>query len=194
MDTATDEQWAAVARAERERDVAGAVLDLLRMLAGVTEGFAVDQLEHSLQTAHRAESAGADDELVVAALCHDIGKIIPNSRHAAIAADLLAPYVRPDVAAVVRAHGVFQRRYTYRHQGGRPDARRRYRHERWYGLAVQFSDEWDQAAFDPTCATPALDAYEDRVRRVFSHPRYAADTHCSRLRQWTRGAVARVVH
>ena len=37
---------------------------------------AVSQLQHALQCAHLAECSGAPDELVVAALLHDIGHLI----------------------------------------------------------------------------------------------------------------------
>lgn len=39
-------------------------------------GEPVTQLEHALQTAYLAEQAGADDELVTAALLHDIGHLL----------------------------------------------------------------------------------------------------------------------
>ncbi|KAE8443034.1 hypothetical protein EG329_002428 [Mollisiaceae sp. DMI_Dod_QoI] len=37
----------------------------------------ISQLEHSLQCAHSASKSGADDELVLAALLHDIGQFLP---------------------------------------------------------------------------------------------------------------------
>lgn len=40
------------------------------------EGEGVTQLEHALQSAHRAELAGAPPELVCAALLHDIGHLL----------------------------------------------------------------------------------------------------------------------
>ncbi|KAF2102469.1 Phosphonoacetate hydrolase [Rhizodiscina lignyota] len=40
-------------------------------------GEAVSQLEHSLQTAYLAQQAGADDETVLGALLHDVGRFIP---------------------------------------------------------------------------------------------------------------------
>ncbi|KUJ10170.1 Phosphonoacetate hydrolase [Mollisia scopiformis] len=43
-------------------------------------GEKVSQLEHSLQTAHLARKAGADDETVLGALLHDVGRFIPQSR------------------------------------------------------------------------------------------------------------------
>ncbi|KAJ5912588.1 hypothetical protein N7504_001471 [Penicillium tannophilum] len=40
-------------------------------------GESISQLEHCLQAANQAREAGARDELVIAALLHDIGQIIP---------------------------------------------------------------------------------------------------------------------
>ncbi|KAJ5775004.1 uncharacterized protein N7511_000015 [Penicillium nucicola] len=40
-------------------------------------GESISQLEHCLQAAHQAQKAGARDELVIAALLHDIGQIVP---------------------------------------------------------------------------------------------------------------------
>ncbi|KAJ5927304.1 hypothetical protein N7516_009077, partial [Penicillium verrucosum] len=40
-------------------------------------GESISQLEHCLQAAHQAHKADAHDELVIAALLHDIGQIIP---------------------------------------------------------------------------------------------------------------------
>ncbi|KAJ5513125.1 hypothetical protein N7463_002677 [Penicillium fimorum] len=40
-------------------------------------GESISQLEHCLQAAHQAHKADARDELVIAALLHDIGQIIP---------------------------------------------------------------------------------------------------------------------
>ena len=41
-------------------------------------GEPVTQTEHALQTAWRAEQAGADDELITAALLHDIGHLLQD--------------------------------------------------------------------------------------------------------------------
>lgn len=43
-------------------------------------GEAISQLEHSLQAAALAKDAGADDETVVAALLHDVGRFIPSAK------------------------------------------------------------------------------------------------------------------
>jgi len=167
MADASPAQWDLLATAQRRVPTVDRVMALLRLADTRRDGFAVSQLTHCLQTASRAERDGADDEMVVAALCHDIGKAIPHSDHGAIAAIILRPHVRRDVAEVIRTHAAFQRRYTYAYLGGSADERRRYRHHRWYALAEQFS-EWDQASFDPAYDTLPLSHFEERLRRVLS--------------------------
>ena len=173
MDVSTAEQWAVIGRetAEAQPEVADHVLDLLRSLDGMVMGFAVDQLTHCLQTATLAEQAGADDEWVVAALCHDVGKAVSVFNHPAIAAEILRPYVRDEVYESIRAHQDFQGRHYYHHFGGDPDAREQYRDEPWFAAAARFADEWDQVAFDPEGETFSLEHFEPRVRAVFARPR-----------------------
>ncbi len=172
MDESTAEQWAEIGREtfEHQGRSADRVLGMLASLAEITDGFAVDQLTHSLQTATRAERAGADDEMVVASLCHDIGKAVSIPNHPVISAEILKCYVRDDVYQVIRAHQDFQGRHYYHHFGGNPDAREQYRGQPWFALAEQFADDWDQAAFDPAYDTLPLEHFEARVREVFAHP------------------------
>ena len=110
---------------------------------------AIDQLQHSLQTASRAVRSGASEELVVAALCHDIGTGISYENHAAIAAEMLRPFVSGEVYQIVRTHQDFQRAHYHERFGRSRRARRHYTKERWFREAERFSDEWDQASFDP---------------------------------------------
>jgi putative nucleotidyltransferase with HDIG domain len=42
-------------------------------------GEAISQVDHSLQAAALAKDAGSDDETVLAALLHDIGRFIPSA-------------------------------------------------------------------------------------------------------------------
>jgi predicted HD phosphohydrolase len=174
MDESTAEQWAVIG-AETMRNqprVADEVLAMLERLEGITDGFATNQLVHALQTATLAERAGADEEMIVASLCHDIGKLISVFGHPEIAAAILRPYVRDDVYQAIRAHQDFQGRHYYAHFGGNPNARDQYRDEPWYALAEQFADEWDQIAFDPNYDTLPLDHFEERVRKVFAQGRF----------------------
>jgi predicted HD phosphohydrolase len=172
MDVSTGDQWAqiGVETVKNQSRVADRVLALLGSLSEVVDGFAVDQLTHCLQTATRAEQAGADDELVVASLCHDIGKAVSVPNHPRIAAEILRPYVRPEVTAAILAHQDFQGRHYYAHFNMDPNLRDRYRDEPWYDLAEQFADEWDQKSFDPDFPTETLAHFEPKVRAVFANP------------------------
>jgi predicted HD phosphohydrolase len=172
MDESTEAEWAVIINehVEHQGRVAEGVLDLLRSLATITDGFAVDQLTHCLQTAAYAEAAGADEELIVASLCHDVGKAISVPNHPRIAAEILRPYVRDEVYLMIAAHQDFQGRHYFAHLGLDPDAREQYRGAPWFDLAATFADEWDQIAFDPEGPTPPLEHFEPMVRRVFAHP------------------------
>jgi predicted HD phosphohydrolase len=173
MDTSTAEQWAVIGveTAKNQGRVADRVLAMLRSLADITDGFSTDQLTHCLQTATLAERAGADDEVVVASLCHDIGKAVSVPGHPEIAAAILKPYVRPEVHTMILVHQDFQGRHYYGHFGGDPDARNKHRDgmtEDEWRLAEQFADEWDQKAFDPAYDTLPLEHFEPKVRQVFA--------------------------
>ena len=55
--------------------------------------YQISRLQHSLQTATRAEKDGADEETIVCALLHDIGDVISPSNHSQVSAALLRPYI-----------------------------------------------------------------------------------------------------
>jgi predicted HD phosphohydrolase len=172
MDESTAEQWAVIGKEtfEHQDRVADSVLALLRSLATITDGFAVDQLTHSLQTATRAERAGADDEVVFASLLHDIGKAVSVPNHPEIAAAIIKPYVSSDTYNMIRAHQDFQGRHYYHHFGGNPDARAQYEGQPWFDLAARFADDWDQVAFDPDYDTLPLEHFEPLVRARCAKP------------------------
>jgi predicted HD phosphohydrolase len=178
MDESTAAQWAVIgAETMQHQDrVAERVLGMLRSLSEITDGFAVDQLTHSLQTATRAERAGADDEVVVASLCHDIGKAVSVPNHPGIAAAILRPYVRDEVYKTILVHQDFQGKHYYAHFGGDPDAREKHRDAltpEEFALAERFADDWDQVAFDPAYDTLPLEHFEPLVREVFAQARFA---------------------
>ncbi len=181
MDESTAEQWAVIGRetAANQARVADSILAMLRSLASVTDGFATDQLTHCLQTATLAEQAGADEELVVASLCHDVGKAVSVPNHAAIAAEMLKPYVRPDVYWMLKVHQDFQGKHYYHHFGGNPDAREQYVGHPAFDMTATFTDDWDQVAFDPDYPTLPLEHFEPMVRRVFGRMSAAIPTSTS---------------
>src|SRR4051812_6376019 len=122
MDESSPEEWGVIGveHTKLQTQVADNVLDMLRSLKNLVGGFATDQLTHCLQTATRAERDGADEEMVLASLCHDIGKAISVPNHPGIAAEILKPYVREEVYGMIKAHQDFQGRHYYAHFGGDP--------------------------------------------------------------------------
>lgn len=161
---------------QRQSTMPQIVLGLLAQLEEQVDGFAVNQLHHGLQTATRAERAGASEEMIVAALCHDIGKVISNENHPAIAAEILKPYVSRETYEIIRTHQDFQGRHYYALMGRDPEERRRYAAEPWYQMAERFTDEWDQTSFDPEYDTLPLSHFEPMLHRIFARPKaYAAD-------------------
>ena len=99
------------------------VLAQFRALAGSLTGYKVDRLEHSLQTATRAYRDGADEDMVIAALLHDIGDLLSPYNHSEMAAAVLRPYVSEKTYWIVRHHGLFQElllRPSYRRRPQRP--------------------------------------------------------------------------
>lgn len=144
------------------------ILDALRALDNSLGGYRVTRLEHSLQTATRAEADGADDDMVAGALLHDLGDVLAPVNHADYAAAILRPYVREEVTWIVAHHDVFQMYYYAQHTGGDPHLRNKYRDYRWFDACANFCEHWDQASFDPDYPTLPLAHFEPLVRRVFS--------------------------
>jgi predicted HD phosphohydrolase len=175
MDQGSVEDWMVIAQESvpYQEQVAERILGMLRTLDGFAGGFGVSQLTHALQTATLAERAGAPDDLVVGALCHDVGKAVSLANHPAIAAEIIKPYVSEETYQIVRTHQDFQGRHYYAYLGKDPELRTTHQDQPWYAAAERFTDEWDQAAFDPAYDTLPLEHFEPLVRRVFGEVKIA---------------------
>ena len=169
MDDSNRDQWLAIGKAtmELQTEVPKRILSMLRDLEHVRGGFGVDQLHHALQTATMARRANASDELVLISLCHDIGKAISIPNHAAIGAEIVRPYVSKDAYEIMRTHQFFQGRHYFQHFGASTSMRDKFRDEPWFAQAEQFTDEWDQAAFDPSYPVLPLAEFEPLVTQFF---------------------------
>ena len=154
--------------ADFSKGTADRVLTMLRDLAGSLSGYKIDRLEHSLQCASRAYRDRADEELVVAALLHDIGDLLSPFNHSELAAAVLRPYVSEKTHWIVLHHGLFQSYYYAHHTGGDRNARDAYRDHPWYQDTVEFCHRWDQSSFDPDYESLPLEFFEPMVRRIFS--------------------------
>lgn len=172
MDEGRVEEWMVIGEevTRRQARMPEIIKAMLARLEEQVDGFAVNQLVHGLQTATRALRDGASEEMVVAALCHDIGKVISVENHPAIAAEILKPYVSRETYEIVRTHQDFQGRHYYALLGKDPEARRQYAGQPWYEAAKRFTDEWDQTSFDPDYDTLPLSFFEPMIDRVFSRP------------------------
>jgi predicted HD phosphohydrolase len=146
------------------------VLESLRKLDHSLEGYPVSRLGHSLQAATRALRDNADEELIVAALIHDIGDELAPYNHAEVAAGILRPYVRPEVTWIVAQHALFQNYYYVHHFGGDRNARDRLRDHPWYEACAHFCAAWDQCSFDPDYSSESLATFEPLLHRIFARP------------------------
>ena len=169
MDLSTREQWQHIGEEtmREQSNVPGSILAMLQKLEGIYGGFGVSQLHHALQTATMAKRDNASDEMVLAALCHDIGKSISIPNHGEISASILRKYVSSDVHQIILTHQDFQGRHYYEYFGQPSNLRENYRNEPWFARAEQFTDEWDQAAFDPKYPVLPLSEFAPLVRQFF---------------------------
>ena len=147
------------------------VLAHLQMLKGDFGGFAVDRLEHSLQTATRAHKDGRDEEYVVCALLHDIGDLLGTFNHAELGAAILKPFISEQNYFMLQNHGVFQGYYFFHHIGLDRDAREAFRDSEHFEYTAQFCHLYDQSSFDPEYESYPLEFFEPMVRRVMARPR-----------------------
>ena len=175
MTESTMEDWAAIGRAaqgHRGQHV-DQIVNHLNLLKGDTGGFAVDRLEHSLQTATRAHQAGQDEEYVVCALVHDIGDMLLPASHAELGAAILKPYISERNFWMMEKHGIFQGYYFFHHLGLDRDMRDAYRGHPDFEYTAQFCHLYDQNSFDPTYDSMPLDAFVPMMRRVMETPKHS---------------------
>jgi predicted HD phosphohydrolase len=170
MDEGTAEDYAYLNRLEDAFVAAlpDRLLAALIALENSLAGYRVNRLEHSLQTATRAEADGADIEMIVGALIHDLGDDIAPLNHSQLAAAIIRPYVRAEVAWVIEHHGVFQMYYYGDAMGIDKNARDLYRDHPWFDSCVRFCGQWDQMAFDPAYDSKPLAYFEPMLREIFS--------------------------
>jgi len=173
MADGTAQEYAFLHRHEREyaADLPGRLVAALRQLDASFSGYRVSRLEHSLQSASRAEAAGEPEEMVAAALLHDIGDVLAPLSHSELAAAILRPYVSERTHWIIAHHGLFQMYYYAHHTGGDRHARERYRDHPWYHDCVHFCENYDQNCFDPEYPSKPLSHFIPMLERVFAKPR-----------------------
>lgn len=173
MEDGTREEYALLSELESHtiRTLPERLMEALGQLDGSLEGYRVSRLEHSLQSATRAYEAGEDEEMVVAALLHDIGDVLAPASHSEMAAAILRPYVSERVHWIIRHHGLFQSYYYAHHYDQDRFARDRHKDHPWYQDCVDFCANYDQNCFDPDFPSKPLAFFRPMVERVMSNPR-----------------------
>lgn len=147
------------------------ILAHLKLLDGDFGGFPVSRLEHSLQTATRAQRAGKDEEYVVCALLHDVGDTLGAFNHPDIAAAILKPFVSEANHWMVEKHGVFQGYYFFHYIGLDRDLREAYRGHPHFEHCAEFCLQFDQPAFLGNYDTLPLEAFVPMLHRVLDRPK-----------------------
>ena len=149
---------------------------IIKFMSGLTitlEGYKINRLEHSLQTATRALNDKADNEMIVAALLHDIGDELAPLNHSEYAAAVLKPYVSEKTFWIIEKHGEFQMYYYAHHLGGNKNQRDKYKGHKYYKETVDFCENWDQKSFDPNFKSLSLKEFEPLVKKIFSRKPYS---------------------
>jgi predicted HD phosphohydrolase len=172
--------------------------DLFALLAGGADmldsadeaGNAVDQLRHGLQCAAVLQADGADDELVVAGLFHDIAHLVPDDFHVAdhetVGAELVRPLLGDRVAELIALHVPAKRylaateayelsagsAFSLEVQGGamKPDEAAAFAALPHAAGAIALRRA-DEKAKDPTVMSEPLDSWRPLVGTVHDHDR-----------------------
>ena len=170
MKDGTKEDYDLLSKYEEKfsKDLPDRVLEALKNLDSSVDGYQVTRLEHSLQSATRAEKDGADEEMVVATLIHDIGDNLAPHNHSQLVASVLRPYVSEKIYWIILHHGIFQEYYYAHHIGRDRNARDKFKDHPNYQDAVDFCEKWDQKSFDPNYESYSLEYFEPKVRKLFS--------------------------
>src|SRR3984957_20651717 len=171
MQDGTAEEFALIQAGEAEyaRTLPVRVLDAVRALeTGGAPRYAINRLEHSLQSATRAERDGKPVDYVVAALVHDIGDSLAPYSHGSYAAAVLRPFVAEELCWIVSHHPVFQLHYYGAKTGDDVNAREAHRGHPWFAATVEFCERYDENCFDPDYDWLPLEHFAPAVEKVFS--------------------------
>ncbi len=173
MSESTQQDWDTI-MGEQLKFMAGLaerILAHMRLLDADYGGFAVDRLQHCLQTAELAAEDGQDEEYVVCALLHDIGDTLGSTNHADVGAAILKPFVSEENHWMVKHHGIFQGYNFFHFIGMDRNMRDQFKSSPHYGRTEEFIAKYDNPAFDFDKPRLSLDTYEPMVRRVFAKPK-----------------------
>ena len=176
MKKGTKEDYLLLDKNEKDfaKKTADRILKFLSSLTETLEGYQISRLEHSLQSATRALHAGESEEMIVAALLHDIGDELAPMNHSEYAASILKPYVSEKTHWIVEKHGEFQAYYYAHHLGGNRNKRDKYKGHKYFDACVNFCEKYDQCSFDPNYESYPLEKFKPMVRNIFARKPYSS--------------------
>ena len=176
MKKGTKEDYLLLDKNEKDfaKKTADRILKFLSSLTETLEGYQVSRLEHSLQSATRALHAGESEEMIVAALLHDIGDELAPMNHSEYAASILKPYVSEKTHWIVEKHGEFQAYYYAHHLGENRNKRDKYKGHKYFDACVNFCEKYDQCSFDPNYESYPLEKFEPMVRNIFARKPFSS--------------------
>ncbi|MEM7127506.1 MAG: hypothetical protein AAF702_14335 [Chloroflexota bacterium] len=146
------------------------MLKALDDLKDSLSGYQVSRYAHSLQGATQVCNNGENEEMVVAALFHEIGDNLAPYTHGEMVAAIFKPYMSEKTCWIVKYHGLFQI-YCYAHHHGEDRfARVRYKDHPYYQATIDFCEKYDQNCFDPNFESLPIEFFEPIVRRIFGKP------------------------
>ncbi|MDB4846533.1 HD domain-containing protein [Pelagibacteraceae bacterium] len=174
MKNGSKEDYLLLDKHEKEyiKGTADRIINFMSRLNSSIEGYKITRLEHSLQTATRALKDRASEEMIVAALLHDIGDELAPLNHAEYAATVLKPYVSEKTRWIVEKHGEFQTYYYVHHLGGDRNQREKYKGHEYYQDTINFCENWDQKSFDPNFKSLTLKDFDPLIRKIFERKPY----------------------
>ncbi len=198
-DLAPSGDWKGRSLLGSEQPAVDVLIGLLEQTAQFSYGEDVSMLDHALQAAASAASDGLDDDLVLAALLHDLGHAVGDAGaygdpdHAAVGARLLGPWLPATVVDPIRLHVDAKRRMvagdesylatlseasviTLGQQGGPFDDAECARFDRELHAAraikLRLADDAGKLS-DPASAgldVPPLESYRDLIRDALASP------------------------
>ena len=175
MKDGTKEEYLLLDKHEKKyiQGTADRLINFMSGLNNTLEGYQITRLEHSLQTATRALNEKANDEMIVAALLHDIGDELAPLNHSEYAAAVLKPYVSEKTHWIVEKHGEFQTYYYAHHLGGDKNKREKYKGHKYYQACIDFCEKYDQVSFDPNYESFTLEFFKPMVKEIFARKPYS---------------------
>ncbi len=172
MKQGTQEDWTAIMShlVPYSKQGGARVLEHLKLLDGDCGGFAIDRLQHCLQTATRAHRDGRAEDYVVMALLHDIGDTLGAYNHPDIAAAIIKPFVSEELQWITQHHGIFQGYNFFHYIGLNRDMHEQFKGHDHYQATADFIEKYDCPAFDPNYDSAPLEFFEPMVMKLFEKP------------------------